>query len=319
MTRAYRELVSKHNEFFAEVSWGGIRLRRKGLSAWGVRTFSGGQSLGFRGPSTAGRVVKEFSAFSRLHMRERFAALPWEECGPRLAMVTYTYPREFSTDGLLVRRHREAMKMRITRKWGPPKGAWVLEFQKRGAPHLHTYVGLPDVPEDVFLAWAKRAWYEIVGSEDWRHLYQGVDVRRAFYGRAEENARRVADYFWRESGKLEQKQVPEEYVNVGRFWGYWGLRPQVERTSISVHEWVEMRRLMLALLRHQPGQHAAKGPRGFDGMLLIAEDGYWLFRMIAEYARDVVSWKEAQHVCTSKTDGVSSWCPVCGKLFWRSA
>jgi hypothetical protein len=241
MTRAFRERVGRHNEFLADVSWGVIRLRRKGVSEWGVRTFSGGQSLGSRGKSTAGRVVKEFSAFSRLHMRERFAALPWEECGPRLALVTYTYPLEFTSDGLVVRRHREAMKMRWTRKWGPPKGAWVLEFQKRGAPHLHTYVGLPDVPEEVFLKRARRAWYEIVGSGDWRHLSQGVDVRRCFYGHAEENARRVADYFWRESGKLEQKQVPEEYMNVGRFWGYWGLKPQVERMSISVHEWVEMR------------------------------------------------------------------------------
>ncbi len=251
-------------------------------------------------------------------MRERFAAPPWEECGPRLALVTYTYPREFTCDGLLVRRHREAMKMRWTRKWGPPKGAWVLEFQKRGAPHLHTYVGLPDVPEAVLLQWAKRAWYEIVGSEDWRHLYQGVDVQRCFYGRAEENGRRVADYFWRESGKWEQKQVPDDYLNVGRFWGYWGLKPEVERTSVSVHEWVEMRRLMLALLRHKPGQHDAKGPRGFDGMLLITEDGFWLYRVIAEYAREVVRWKESQHVCSTKTDGVSSWCPGCGKVLSRS-
>jgi hypothetical protein len=79
-----------------------------------------------------------------------------------------------------------------------------------------------------------------------------------------------------------------------------------------------MRRLMLALLRHQPGQRGAKGPKGFDGMLLIAEDRYWLYRVMAEYARDVVSWKEANHLCTSKSDGVSCWCPVCGKLFSRS-
>ena len=174
---------------------------------------------------------------SRLRMRETFAALPWEECGPRFALVTYTYPRVFTSDGREVVRHREAMKERWRKAWGAPKGAWVLEFQKRGAPHTHTFVGLPDVEPQAFDDWVLRCWFEVVGSGDRQHLNRGVDIERSFGGSARSNARRVAEYFWREAGKMEQKEVPPEYTDVGRFWGYWGLKPQKERLAIAVHEY----------------------------------------------------------------------------------
>ena len=297
MSRALREHVGEHNEFGMEVSWGGIRLfRRNKPGSPGVfveRGNGGGTNVGRPGLSTAGRVIKEFSASSRLHMRERFAALPWERCGDRLAMVTYTYPKEFPHSGRVVKGHREAMKLRWSRKWGAPTGAWALEFQDRGAPHIHTYVGLPPLPLQEFEDWIRNAWYEVVGSGVQVHRRRGVDVRPCFYGPARENARRVADYFWRESGKRQQKKVPDDYVAVGRFWGYWGLKPELERLALTVHEDVEIRRVMMALLRHRPGIGKVKVPKGFDGMWLRAEDGFWLAQVLREWARDVVEWKGA--------------------------
>jgi hypothetical protein len=129
---------------------------------------------------------------------------------------------------------------------------------KRNAPHLHAYVGLPDGMEEReyrmlqrrtvarrqatrdrgkyaanggtrpvygdFSWWLRKAWWEIVGSEDPAHHAWGVDIATAFWSeRAEQSADRMqtADYFWRESGKYEQKKAPEGFGGLG-WYGRWG-------------------------------------------------------------------------------------------------
>lgn len=87
-------------------------------------------------------------------MRYEFSALPWEMLGARPAMVTLTYPADWracAPDARAVVRHREALKERWRRRYGPPMGVWVMEFQprlrraveERQAPHVHLYLGLP--------------------------------------------------------------------------------------------------------------------------------------------------------------------------------
>lgn len=75
-------------------------------------------------------------------MRWLFAALPWELLGPRLAMLSLTYPgewREWLPDGRALDGHRRAFLERWRRRWGAPVGVWVKEFQASGRPHLHLY------------------------------------------------------------------------------------------------------------------------------------------------------------------------------------
>jgi len=80
-------------------------------------------------------------------MRWELSALDWRALGARPAMVTLTYPREwreFAPDGPTCRKHVERFKSRWARRWGEPVvGVWVREFQQRGAPHFHCYLGLP--------------------------------------------------------------------------------------------------------------------------------------------------------------------------------
>jgi hypothetical protein len=128
-------------------------------------------------------------------------------------MVTLTYPAEYPGDGRLVKRH-----LSVVRKWlrrRGVRGLWVLEFQARGAPHLHIFVTGGWVGREAL----SEAWYRIVGSSDARHLRAGTQVK-PWTGTA---ARYVAKWY---GAKWEQKIVPEGFEDVGRFWGTFGeVRP----------------------------------------------------------------------------------------------
>ena len=58
-----------------------------------------------------------------------------------------------------------------------------------------------------------KMWFKIVGSGDLKHLKRGVHVAPI---RSKDG---MAKYFATYLSKQEQKHVPIEYQNVGRFWG----------------------------------------------------------------------------------------------------
>ncbi len=217
-----------------------------------------------RAGGRAGSPVTAFTAKARRQMRWVWNALPWDELD-RLAMLTLTYPadwRRWCPDGAVLRRHLRAFRERWRRKWGAPRGTWTLEFQprekrpveQRDAPHFHLYVGLPEVAvleEDVtdgrlVWDWARKAWWEIVGSRERAHRFWGVHLRLCFYGRygkGRTNAKRVGDYLWRESGKLAQKAAPEGFGGV-KWWDVWGMTPVEKKEEVGRTEFVQMRRVM---------------------------------------------------------------------------
>jgi hypothetical protein len=99
------------------------------------------------------REVASWSAKSRVNMVRTFASLDWgpvhelAKAGRVPAMVTLTYPGEWESvapDGETVKEHVRALKKRYRRIWGEPVvGAWKLEFQHRGAPHVHIFMVPP--------------------------------------------------------------------------------------------------------------------------------------------------------------------------------
>lgn len=272
-------------------------------------TGGGGSRAGLPGPSTKGRVSLQWSRRSRNKMRFDFSALPWEMLGARPAMITLTYPGEWELwvpDSRTLARHREAFKERWRRKYGNPIGVWVVEFQKRGAPHLHIYVGLPDAvsdqeytklqertirrrhkegnlgsyearksmraPSGEFAMWLRTTWWEIVGSELRAHHGRGVDIATAFFSDEAErgaNRARVAEYFWRESGKWAQKRAPEDFGSL-KFYGMWGqkqgFKPDPTYEELSEPAALELRRVMRHMMRRrleaQYQRYGRKPPRG---------------------------------------------------------
>ncbi len=101
-------------------------------------------------------------------MRRLFASLPWELLGPRPAMISLTYPRDWESwvpNGRVLEAHRRAFERRWVRKWEEPLvGVWAKEFQESGRPHMHLYVGLPTG----------------MGSEDFEGLRERTLIRHRF-------------------------------------------------------------------------------------------------------------------------------------------
>lgn len=126
-----------------------------------------------------------------------------------LSMVTLTYPGDYESDGKVVKGHLNRFL-----SWARAKGfgryVWFLEFQRRGAPHFHVLLenDATEYREEI-----SRRWYAAVGSGDEKHLRAGTNTERL---RSEDGAARYAAKY---ASKIEQKRVPIEYTNVGRFWG----------------------------------------------------------------------------------------------------
>jgi hypothetical protein len=128
---------------------------------------------------------------------------------PLPVLLTLTYPLEFPADGRKVKRDWRCMRKWLTRRGRG--GLMVVEFQERGAPHLHVYIN-GRVDKDA----VREAWWEIVGSGDANHRKAGTRVEKLRQGHA------MLMYVQKYISKQQQKQVPEGYENVGRFWSLFG-------------------------------------------------------------------------------------------------
>lgn len=145
-------------------------------------------------------------------------------------LYTLTYPSGYPTDGEECKRHLKNFIARLRRYCGRDGNStfsffWFLEFQKRGAPHFHGFCTHP-ADYKMVAQW----WYEVVGSDDRRHLHAGTRVERLRSGRFG-----TVSYATKYAAKLEQKDAPENFINVGRFWGVYGNRTCMA-ASILFHD-----------------------------------------------------------------------------------
>jgi len=150
--------------------------------------------------------IKKLSYKSRARM-----ALTARNIPEMTYLITLTYPGHYiENDGIKVKEDWSILRKRLVRRG--LHGIWWLEFQKRGAPHLHVAIN-----GQVDEKWLGSAWSNIVNRNDWTG---GKDVRieckpfRSLHG--------AQAYMCKEAVKMAQKEVPAEYQNVGRFWGMFG-------------------------------------------------------------------------------------------------
>jgi hypothetical protein len=151
-------------------------------------------------------------------------------------MLTLTYPGDWLTvapNGQAVKHHFAALAKRYERAWGEPLVCiWKLEFQHRGAPHLHlsttppmgfTTIADPDtgvLRSADFRTWLSITWADIVAHPDpeqrRRHRAAGTGVDYA-EGIKLTDPRRMAVYFAKYGAgarKDYQHRVPPEWVSV---------------------------------------------------------------------------------------------------------
>jgi len=168
--------------------------------------------------------VVAFSHASGLRMRRYL-----REClSEYKQMVTLTYPCGYPSDGIVVKEHLRRFLQELKRDQARHNlvtgsselhsSFWFLEFQYRGAPHFHIFTTYASVPRGTN-NWVANTWYRIVNSEDPRHLQAGTRTEFLRAGRAG-----TISYAAKYAVKQYQKAVPENYENVGRFWGISGRR-----------------------------------------------------------------------------------------------
>lgn len=193
------------------------------------------------------------------------------------------------------------------KRHGAECGIWILEFQKRGAPHFHLFTeGYLHFLE------VREAWYRIVGSGDPKHLEAGTRVEELVKKHA------AGAYAAKYASKHAQKEVPEDFRNVGRFWGSWG-KP-CEKREISLHSEVgfqavrTVRRVYQAERRQLPKGAAKKRFRdnGISGFIAwgTGPATQSLLRRLTTAERPIDTQKRAQceetlkpYCCTNREIG----------------
>lgn len=227
--------------------------------------------------------ISEWSSKSRANMVKTLATLdytPMVSQSEYPAMITLTWPGEWerlAPSGEVAKAKLKAWKARFEYDWGKKLvGIWKLEFQRRGAPHFHILMTTPaglSPQGEPFKVWLSRTWAEIVGAageEFKKHLAAGTAVDRAEGLRAQD-PKRAAIYFLKHAtpggaaSKEYQHIVPElwkeEGKKVGRFWGYWRLKPAVESVPVSDKVAVEATRILRKIARAQHRTRQVMKPR----------------------------------------------------------
>ena len=167
------------------------------------------QGISHKAPTPARGTVTVFSRKSR----QRLAFVASNTDVMFTSMLTLTYPREFPNDGHDVKHNLKMFLKELRRKVGQVSVLWFLEFQKRGAPHIHLLLRGVRVYKPM-QRWVSETWYRLCGTGDERHLRAGTRLERI---RKPNGARNYAVKY---AHKMVQKSVPEHYRNVGRFWGH---------------------------------------------------------------------------------------------------
>ena len=146
-----------------------------------------------RKPRNPVREVTCWSPKSRRLMSRRLRELdysPLANTGLIPALCTTTLPGDWQVVAPTGKRFKQLVhnfQMRWEREWGTRlTGIWKLEFQKRGAPHLHFMTTPPwrlSAEGERFPQWFSRVWAEVVNHPDpverMKHERVGTNVEYA--------------------------------------------------------------------------------------------------------------------------------------------
>lgn len=198
-------------------AWGGASLIRS------ERVPSVGDDRKQKGGGVRG-VVKTYTPASRSRLQVRLAQFENSHLSKAL-FVTLTYPAKYPkvSDA---KKHLRAFMKRVKQRFPMMAACWRMEFQKRKAVHFHVLIiGVRYLPSEVVARW----WYDIVGSDDLRHLEAGTEVKRV--KSAQHAAYYVSKYISKSEGN-EDRIPPGQ--KPGRFWGFEG------RTDLYIGEIIEI-------------------------------------------------------------------------------
>jgi len=142
-----------------------------------------------------------------------------------------TYHEDWPRNGRVCKSHLDTW-LKVLRRLLPDVGyLWLLEFQKRNAPHYHVFLTCPPDP----VTWQKlaEAWCRIISGSDDQLWWHGPKRGENWIAWDMGSGSYLCKYFDKEAQKL----VPPGYVDFGRFWG--NSRGLVQKLDEKTEEEVE--------------------------------------------------------------------------------
>lgn len=196
---------------------------------------------GARGNGRKEKPVKTLS----LKSRSNLAFLITETNIKFQSMLTLSYPKTFPLSGKTVKSHWNRLRINLQRWFENLSYVWVLEFQKRGAPHLHVLLSV--VPTFTDRRRIAHKWAEIT-TKDNQEVYLGVyNVHK--HAKAWEPIKKTDGakrYILKYALKTYQKTVPAQFQDVGRFWGTsYDVRRNIPDPTIAIEADEKMVRTLL--------------------------------------------------------------------------
>jgi hypothetical protein len=184
--------------------------------------------------------MREFGALVGVWVKE------FQESGNPHWHMYVALPETVSSGDFAGLRARTLEGQRLERAYGKFEG-------RRQLPPIGGNLG------GAFAAWLLAAWAGVVGTAGTgeKHAQRGVDVRVCFWkdGASTKDWIEIARYFYKESGKLAQKEGPEDFGPVGRFWGVWGKKqgfvPVVVAMGVSDDVAAELERRMVFVVQRR--------------------------------------------------------------------
>ena len=271
----------------AVVNPGGLAVKRQDKVGIHARR-GGGERDVVRGRSRASRR-RLMDKLTRVDMRK----LASERKNARAAKClfdTLTFPAEFPT-WEEAKRDLQAFRKRVERAWPMAWALWLDEYQTRGAPHFHLVIVFED-PVNVweFRRWQSRAWYEVVGSDDPKHLRAGTQAVPLHLAKGVGS---LMGYLSAAVGELSKQRQARpvdiqtgELLETGRTWGFWNQDAvPFETLAVIVFKTLEA----WAGFKGRVSEHFEKSPylrhvaeaREWAGALLYG-DGWELLKILTE-------------------------------------
>lgn len=189
-------------------------------------------------PGAPRGVIRGLSPAARRRLLRTLIRICWPSGGS--SHICLTYHHGYTGDPRQWHGHLHAFLHEVTRAYGQfePEWVWVLEAQKRGAPHFHLLVLWGRAPHPIQLRnWVARTWHRIADPDSLEHARAGTRVDAIPAGdRA--GIRKLQSYLTKYFRKDDQKafidQATGEVLPSGRMWGHSLNKLLVELQSVPL-------------------------------------------------------------------------------------
>ena len=227
------------------------------------------------------KAVAGFSKRSRINLMKKMAVIVSQI--PFFITLTYHHPISARES----KKHLEAFRKRLERRFPRAWFVWKMEPQKRGVPHFHLLGDHGDKMEiSEFRQWVSNTWWECCGKQSEEHRKAGTNVKEIPTGddpsSPKSKIKRLVCYLSKYFNKeINCDEVAEKYgcdqdlwKDPGRFWGFIGKENIQESDKlffeVGESEFFQLRRIVRRWLRRRASAYS-KRLRYCESFFILAD------------------------------------------------